>query len=95
MSPEWGAGSTEIIYLADDQRLMAAPFSATQTSGAGAPRTLFRLDNLAEIDQFVFPTSNVYAAASNGERFLVAVRAPDPGAPPISIMANWRALLRR
>jgi Tol biopolymer transport system component/tRNA A-37 threonylcarbamoyl transferase component Bud32 len=95
MAPEWGAGSTEIIYLADDQRLMAAPFSATQTRGAEAPRALFRLENLAEIDQFVFPTSNVYVATSNGERFLVAVRAPDPGAPPINIIANWRALLHR
>jgi hypothetical protein len=56
---------------------------------------LFRLDNLAEVDRFSFATSNAYTAASNGERFLVAVNAPDPAAPPINIVVNWRALLRR
>jgi hypothetical protein len=32
---------------------------------------------------------------ANGQRFLVAVRAPDPNAPPINIVVNWRALLNR
>jgi hypothetical protein len=29
-------------------------------------------------------------AASNGQRFLVAVRERDPNAPPINIVVNWR-----
>jgi eukaryotic-like serine/threonine-protein kinase len=95
-SPEWGNGSAEIVYLSDDKRLMSTRVAGTQTAiDVGTPRPLFPIENLADIDQFNFPTSNAYLAASNGERFLVAVRAPDPNAPPINIVVNWRALLRR
>jgi Tol biopolymer transport system component len=94
--PEWSERGKEIVFLSDDKRLMAASFS--EKGGApevGPPRPLFRIDNLALLDTSVFPTSNVYAAAPNGERFLVAVAAGDPGAPPINMIVNWRALLKR
>ena len=61
----------------------------------GPPRALFAIPNVAEVDQVSFPTANVFLAASNGQRFLVAVRAHDPKAPPINIIVNWRALLSR
>ena len=96
ISPEWGDGSAEIVYLSDDHRLMSTRVAGTRTAiEIGATRPLFPIENLADIDQFNFPTSNAYLAASNGERFLVAVRAPDPNAPPINIVVNWRALLRK
>ena len=96
MLPEWGEDSTEILYISDDKRLMAARFSAVQTKvDVGAPRALFRIDNLAEVDPLGLETSNAYVAASNGQRFLVAVRARDPNAPPIHIVVNWTALLNR
>jgi Tol biopolymer transport system component len=95
-SPEWGEGSTEILYISDNKQMRAAAWSVGE-SGAkvGEPRTLFHIDNLAEVDRLVFPTSNAYAVAANGHRFLVAVRARDPNAPPISIVVNWTALLNR
>jgi serine/threonine protein kinase len=94
-SPAWGEGSKEILYISDN-RLMAAPFSAGQrTGGAGTPRALFHIASFAAIDPLGFETSNDYVVASNGQRFLVAVRAPDPNAPPISIVVNWPALLNR
>jgi serine/threonine protein kinase/Tol biopolymer transport system component len=95
-SPEWGEGSKEIFYISDDNRLMATPFSAGPTTGGvGAPRTLFHIANFAAIDPLGFETTNDYVAASNGQRFLVAVRAPDPKAPPITIVVNWDFLLKR
>jgi serine/threonine protein kinase len=94
-SPEWGEGSREITYLSDDRRLMAARFAGQPRVDVGTPRALFHVENLAEIDQLGFPTLNAYVAASDGRRFLVAVRARDPEAPPISIIVNWRALLNR
>jgi len=42
-----------------------------------------------------YETSNDYVAASNGKRFLVAIRATDPDAPPISIVVNRPELLKR
>jgi serine/threonine protein kinase len=95
VSPEWGHGSSEIVYISDDKRLMAASFSDEKaTVNVGTPRTLFRIENLADTDQLAFPTSNTYVATSSGDRFLVAVRARDPNAPPINILVNWPALLK-
>jgi eukaryotic-like serine/threonine-protein kinase len=96
VSPEWSEGSTEIVYISDDKRLMAARVSAAPTGiEVGTPRALFHIENLTEIDALGFPTSNAYLAASNGQRFLVAVRTRDPNAPPINIVVNWPALLDR
>ena len=96
-SPQWGEGSREIVYVAPDQRLMAAAFDGSETGAAvGTPRTLFRIQNLAEEDRSLFfATRNNYVAASNGQRFLAAIRARDPNAPPITIVVNWLALLNR
>ena len=96
MFPEWGQGGKEITYISDDRRLMSASVSAERANmDIGIPRVLFRIQNLAEVDPVTFPTSNAYVAAPDGRRFLVAVSARDPNAPPISIVVNWRALLRR
>ena len=96
-SPQWGDGSREIVYLAPEQRLMAAAFVASETGATpGTPRALFRIENLAEDDRSLFFfTRNDYVAASKGQRFLVAIRARDPYAPPITIVVNWLALLKR
>ncbi len=95
-SPQWGEGSREILYLSDDKRLMATAFGHGETGAdVGAPRALFRIETLADVDRGFFPTSNAYVAAANGQRFLVAIRARDPNAPPITIIVNWRALLNR
>ena len=78
-----------------DERLVVVPFTAGQDGvELGTRHVLFRIGNLAGVDRLVFPTSNTYADASNGQRFLVAVSVADP-APPISVVVNWRALLKR
>jgi eukaryotic-like serine/threonine-protein kinase len=96
-SPQWGEGSREIVYVAPDQRLMAAAFDTNKTGVAvGTPRALFLIENLAQEDRSLFfATRNDYVAASNGQRFLAAIRVRDPHAPPITIVVNWLALLTR
>ncbi len=96
-SPQWGEGSREVVYVAPDQRLMAAAFDGSETGAVvGTPRVLFRIENLAEEDRSLFfATRNDYVAASNGQRFLAAIRVRDPNAPPITIVVNWLALLNR
>ena len=94
--PEWSEAGREIVYVTDDKQLMASPFSAGNSGvKTGPPKSLFRIANLMDIDHFMWPTSNAYVAASNGRRFLVAVSAQDPDAPPISVIVNWPALLAR
>jgi Tol biopolymer transport system component len=96
-SPQWGEGSKEIVYVAPGQRLMAAAWKGTDTDVAiGTPRALFQIENLAEEDRSLFfATRNDYVSASNGQRFLAAIRARDPNAPPITLVVNWLALLNR
>jgi serine/threonine protein kinase/Tol biopolymer transport system component len=95
-SPQWGAGGKEILYMSGDNHLMAAPFTDGQTGmNIGSPRALFPIRNVAESDRLLYPTANTFVTASNGQRFLVAVRGPRPDAPPINIVVNWHALLNR
>jgi hypothetical protein len=84
------------VYLTDDKQLVAAPFNPQNgVVETGSPKSLFRVASLIDIDQFLWPTSNAYVAASNGRRFLMALSARDPDAPPISVIVNWPALMAR
>ena len=96
-SPQWGEGSREIVYVAPNHRLMAAALDGSETGFVvGTPRALFQIENLAEEDRSLFfATRNDYVPASNGQRFLVAIKARDPNAPPITVVVNWLALLKR
>ncbi len=96
-SPQWSDGGREIVYVAPDRRLMAATFDGSKTGTlVSTPRALFRIENLAEENRSLFfVTRNDYVAASNGQRFLAAIRARDPKAPPITVVVNWLALLNR
>jgi dipeptidyl aminopeptidase/acylaminoacyl peptidase len=96
MSPQWGAGGKEILYISGNKQLMTAPIAEGQAGvNVGSPQALFPIRNLVEVDWSVYPTANVFVAASNGQRFLVAVKGSDRNAPPINIVVNWRALLNR
>jgi Tol biopolymer transport system component len=93
-APEWGAGSAEIFYISRDKQVMATPFNGGEV---GTPRVLFRIDNLIDPKDFAadLGASYPYNVTSDGQRFLAAVAARDPNAPPISIILNWPALLKR
>ena len=93
---QWGEASREIVYVTDGKQFMASPFYVGNRGvEIGPPKALFRIANLIDLDHSMWPTVNAYVATSNGRRFLVAVSAPDPKAPPISVIVNWRALLTR
>ena len=93
--PRWGAGGKEIVFISADKQLMASPFYSGNSGlpEVGPPNALFRVATLIELDPLVWPTSNAYAVTANGRRFLVAVSAQDPDAPPIRVIVNWPALL--
>ena len=94
--PQWGEAGSEIVYVSETKELMASPFRAgIRGVETGPPKALIRIPNLIDVDQLLWPTSNAFVAASNGRRFLVAVGAQDPDAPPISVIVNWPALLAR
>jgi len=95
-SPQWGLNGREIFYVSREKELMSVSFRAEGGNVViGAPRPLFHVPNLAEFDRLVFRTSSPFVSAPDGRRFLIAVQARDPDAPPIRVVANWPALLRR
>jgi len=55
---------------------------------------LFRTDTFSEVDLLGWPTSNAYVAAGS-RSFLAAVSARDPNTPPITVVLNWPALMKR
>ena len=54
---------------------------------AGTPVPLFPI--------YASPNGPVYDVASNGQKFLVATAPESAGSPPLSLLLNWTALLKK
>ena len=80
--PQWRGDGREIFYMPLDNRLMAAPVTldATSTSvDAGIPVALFPVRPGA-----------AFAAAPDGQRFLINAPTDDATASPITVVLNWK-----
>jgi Tol biopolymer transport system component len=97
--PRWRRDGKELFYVAPDNRLMAVPLGlAADTSAVvvGEPMVLFptRLASGAGIG----PPGSIFAAqydvATDG-RFLMNVAVEEATAPPITIVQNWLAALKK
>jgi len=92
----WRHDGKEVFYLAPDGHLMAVPISVAsdaQTLTVGVPVPLF-LTHLAA-GSGVIAGRNQYAVASDG-RFLMNVSVDDAvPAPPITIVENWQAAIKK
>jgi Tol biopolymer transport system component/predicted Ser/Thr protein kinase len=84
--PEWGAGGHELFYVAPDNKLIAVDLTITADAvRPSAPRALFMLPI---IDNGWSPYDTI-----DGQRFLV--RALPQQAPPLTVIVNWPALLKK
>ena len=95
--PRWRPDGKELFYVAADARLMAVPISLgvdPPTLERDAPVPLFRT-RLASGANISGPMSTPqYAAASDG-RFLMNVAVEAATAPPITVVLNWDAALKK
>jgi serine/threonine protein kinase len=92
--PQWA--ESELFFLSPDRRVMAARVAAGAAGvQVAAPQTLFAVPHLVDSDPLIAAASHPFVAARDGRRFLVAERAPDPNAPPVTVVVNWPALLNR
>ncbi len=95
----WRADGKELFYVSADGHLMAAPVVVTPDGRGlqpGAPVSLFAA-RLASGGNIVIPGyagTPQYAVARDG-RFLANVAAEGEIAPPISVVLNWDAALKR
>jgi dipeptidyl aminopeptidase/acylaminoacyl peptidase len=90
--PRWRRDGKELFYVAPDNTLMVVSIgsAAGQKLSASKPMPLFRT-RLTARDQ----PKQQYAVAPDGERFLMNVIAEEANVPPITIVQNWTAGLKR
>ena len=87
--PEWGPGGRELYYVSPDFKLMAVSLKlGTESVELSAPRVLF---TLPAVDTGFSP----YAAAPDGQRFLVRATPQQQAAEPLTVIVNWPALLKK
>jgi serine/threonine protein kinase/Tol biopolymer transport system component len=89
--PRWRRDGKELFYISADQKLMAVPVKSGPGFEAGAPQPLFELDP-------IFPPllgRFAYQPTADGKRFLVLSTAGGTAAPPINLVVNWQAGLKK
>ncbi len=87
IQPRWSHDGKELFYIAGDNMLTSVSVRTGASIEVGDPTALFRVDPLG-------PTVYAYAPAPDGRRFLVNSEAAGP-VPPVTVVVDWRALLKR
>jgi eukaryotic-like serine/threonine-protein kinase len=91
VQPRWRRDGKELFYIATDQKLVAVPVKSGAGFEAGAPQPLFELDP-------VFPPLGgrfAYQPTADGKRFLVLSMVGGTATPPINLVVNWSAGLKK
>jgi Tol biopolymer transport system component len=94
VQPRWRDDGRELFFLSPDENLMAATVAGDADIEVGRPIVLFRtqLPTWATGGPPIWRTT--YASASNGQRFLL-VHPARRSEPPVTVILNWTALLKR
>jgi eukaryotic-like serine/threonine-protein kinase len=86
--PHWGGAEGELFYLSPDDGLMAVQMAARGWQSV-RPQPLFEL---------TVPNhgrSGGYSMSPDGELVVANLFVADPVLPPVNVVLNWTALLRR
>jgi Tol biopolymer transport system component len=86
--PRWRRDGKELFYVALDRKLMVVPVKIGAAFEAETPRALF------ETTLPTTPLRQVYAAAPDGQRFLLAAPV-EAASSPMTIVENWTAVLKK
>ena len=85
---DWNQNGKEIFYMSPDNKLMAAEVKAIGlTFDVGLVHPLFEVKVKG---QFYF-----YDATADGQKFLMAVQVSGQSVPPLTLVTNWDAELRK
>jgi hypothetical protein len=94
--PRWRRDGKELFYAAADGKMMAVPITAITgekpSFQAGTPAPLFESHILAT------PQTNgvfQYDVTSDGKRFLVVTTNSGATTPPLTVVVNWNAGLKK
>jgi Tol biopolymer transport system component len=90
IEPRWSRDGKELFFFAG-QTLMAAPVSVQPTFSNGTPVALFD----APMQSGYTNDSHRWQLSPDGKRFLLVTNAGKDQAPPLDIVVNWQAGLRK
>jgi serine/threonine protein kinase/Tol biopolymer transport system component len=92
MQPEWRRDGRELFYVSRDRKLMAVPVTIDgDTFSAGVPRPLFEVG----LPEPIPPYTGDYAVSADGQRFLLNAVVDQPNTPPLTVVLNWAAALKK
>src|SRR5262249_20578211 len=84
--PVWSRDGTEIFYIAADRKLMAAPVIPGPRFQTGTPKALFETR---------IAVTRLFDVSPDGKRFLLVDPMDEAAAPPLTVVVNWNAGIRR
>jgi serine/threonine-protein kinase len=92
IEPQWSADGKELFFLAFDRKLMSVPVTTEGDFRPGVPGALFQ----TALDAYGIPISghNQYVVSPDGQRFLLRQARTDAPPPAITVVMNWRALVK-
>jgi Tol biopolymer transport system component len=88
----WSRNGKELFYISLDRKLMAVPVRIGAAFEAGVPKALFQthVPYLTVADE-----RNNFLPSHDGQRFLVNNIDEQAGLRPITVVVNWKALVKR
>jgi len=90
IEPRWSRDGKELFFFSG-QTLMAVPVSVQPTFSNGAPVALFD----AAIQSGYTNDSHRWQVSPDGKRFLLITNAGKDQAPPLDVVVNWQAGLKK
>jgi serine/threonine protein kinase len=87
IQPRWSRDGKELFYISADNMLTSVRVRGASPLETGNPTTLFRIEPLG-------PDRYAYEPSLDGKQFLVNIDAPG-SIPPVNVVLDWRALLKR
>ena len=94
--PRWRSDGKELFYISAGSQMMSVDVSLTPTFKAGIPKALFPAPILGGPGS---TGSTHYDVTADGKRFLINSMNPETNtggkAPPITVVLNWQAGLKK
>ncbi|MCI0444806.1 serine/threonine-protein kinase [bacterium] len=92
--PRWRKDGKELFYLTVDKKLMAVEVESRDSFQVGASKLLFQTEAHPNLNVALW-NSRQYFPADNGKRFLINSTVDSPSERQITILLNWKSLLKK
>ena len=90
--PRWRGDGRELFYLSSDSKIMAVHVTTGAKFDSGAPVALFQTTPRQPVS---LNELFVYDVTRDGQRFLVNTQVKQAENPPMFVLLNWPALLKK